>query len=461
MKEYDYVILGGNLCSLVVANELASAGKRIALVAPEKSIGGHFSEYSAFGFDFDLGMVLLEFDSYMEQTSDLSLYNDVTLGRVGAFSDVVEAYLKKHVEYKRVDDIVVSNNGRITADYFISNDLSGLNDLFTSEQQTLIKAQLTDCMLVNEYHPSNKACGSNYNCVSFSASSESNHGAFLHQALFEPLVNKVTNLSSKYLLGKYHRLFWAPIYYPETLLKQFKEGDSGLSPTAFSYPVKGNIATITKALYQQVCDCDGVEIYQDTSSLENKSGNWLVNNEMTAPKLISSLPQNILASLLDIKQRPLVKTSYVLIFMKVEDVCDFNVLFNADNSFLFFRIVNNGRLKGERGSSYLVVEYNYDYVVAQSPDYFEKRAYIKEIERFLSEYSIVESPRITNVDAVYLMNKLAFPTPGNLSSNKYNLSQLSKVRGLSLMGPSLGIGVSSMNNQIVQALKYASSEGLI
>lgn len=458
MNTVDYIILGGNLASLVCAKELGERGKSVALVASPAAIGGHFSENQTLGFGFDLGMVLLEFDSYRDQKSDIALYNENVLGDAGHFSEAVENYVARYVESKRVSGIYVSKNQKLVNDYYISNNLTGLSVLFSSEDKDKIKIELRECVGSTDCHPREKASGEVFDGLSFHECSVKNHGPTLHREIFEPLTRKVTNLVSDELLAKYHRLFWAPIFYPETLLQSLSEKESALKPTEFRYPKKGNIAQLAQGIFRDINKNRNVMVLDSISGLAYEEGSWTDKEGLQSKKIISSLPQSVLAKIVGAQYEEQDKSSYALVFVKVQGSFDFEIIFNADENYKFFRLINSSNLSEKEGSevSFLIIEYNYDYVGGD--EFFDQSLYRQDLSQFFADYGIDRAVKIISDSRVLLKNKLVFPTLNNINVSKSNTEKLGEIDDLVLMGPSLGMGASSMNDQIIQALKFVNSE---
>ena len=279
MKTFDHILLGGNIASLVCARELTKAGCSVALVAPPDSIGGHFSPCDVLGHEYDMGMVLLEFDSYREQVTALSEYDPSILGSVGQFSDQVRNFLEPFFEIRQVKQMGVALRGQLVGDYFIANDLSNLGQVFNANETESIVDELKRCVQRDQYHPSRKSGPGVYDAISFRDASLGNHGMTLHGAMIEPLVKRATNLSSSELTGRYHRLFWAPLYYPETLLARFKEGTT-LRPTEFHHPVGCSVGRLSKMLLSEIESRPGYTAVPTIESLRKSTEGWVVNDQL-------------------------------------------------------------------------------------------------------------------------------------------------------------------------------------
>ncbi|GEM_PF-5317082 len=462
MTACDYIVVGGNISSMICARELAHQGATVVLAATPSSLGGHFSTYHTLDHDFDLGMVLLEFDSYMTQSTELSDFDPEVLGNIGQFTKQVEAYIARHISHRPVADILVARNGRLLSDYFISNDLDDIFMSLRANERARVESELRSCIRENLLHPRCKAESPAYATASYAQCSLANHGQFLHSNFMDPLVHKATNTSSGLLSGQFHRLFWAPLFYPETLLQHLTTGTSPLVPTTFSYPQGSTgVHALTDSILRQMSLEPSLHALDSLDSLSRSGSTWNINDRFSAPALITSLPQAKILRLLDLPYSPLTTGSYALVFIELSGPCDVNVITNADENFIFYRLSNSSRIRSRKGeTSHLVVEYNYDYAISTDRSFFSSKRYVEDILGFLETYDLGTPPSIVRHHLVCLAGSMSFPTMDNVRRSDENRERLREVTGLHPMGSSLGIGSRSLNHQIIQSLHYVESQSL-
>ncbi len=455
MKRVDHILLGGNIASLVCARELLKTGCSVALVAPPGSYGGHFSPHEVLGFEYDMGMVLCEFDSYKSQLTRLSAYDPMVVGSVGQFAAQVSDYLAQYFEFREIKQLNVALRHKVVDDYFISNSFAGLREVFTEQEVKKIKQELSECIASPALHASKKALTKVYDSMDFKTASQANHGALLHQALVEPLVLRATNLDSSLLNARFHRLFWAPLFYPETLLEYFETGQK-LTRTRFHHPVGCSVGRLSRLLIDELTATQGFTAIPALDSLSQGAGNWTVNERLETSNLSSSLPQNVLAGLLDVSNDELQRSSYLLVFLKVEGSIDCEVLFNASDRTSFFRIVNQSRVSGESEKvTHLIVEYNLDHATAVHDDFRPVEDAVRELQQFVEEYSLGRF-KVLDASMLPLKNKIVYPGLANVGIAEKNSRRLDGL-DICLMGPSLGMNGGALNDQIVQALQYVES----
>lgn len=398
-------------------------------------------------------MMLLEFDFYQEPETDLSRYDAGILGHAGKFSGAVEQYLGEYFEWREVRQIQVALDTEIIDDYYIANHLNGLPGLFDEAEKAEIQKELKAGAASEEFHPRVKATSEAYDTVSYAQASMINHGKTLHNMLMEPLVRRVTNLPSEALLARYHRMFWAPLYYPETLLANFT-GEASLSPARFHHPIGVPISRLSKMLYAELAD--GCVLVNELISLKRQGENWLVNDELKSNQVGCSLPQSMLAKLLGLDSAPLNRSSYLLVFLKVEGEIDCEVLFNASNVSSLFRLVNQSRLRGEKESTNcLCVEYNLDLAESVDQKFVDNQRYLEDIRVFIEHFELGEF-RVVDSSVIELRERIVFPEIDNIRLATENSRKLEGQR-LWLMGPSIGMIGSSLNDQVIQAQRLVQT----
>ena len=455
MNRFDHIVLGGNIASLVTARELVRKGASVALFSPPGMVGGHFSSHSALGFEFDLGMTLLELDSYHNQETDLSGYDPSVLGSAGKFTAFVEKVLNEYFEFREVVQIQVATDNGLIDDYYISNELKGIPEVFSDAERKLILDELARCAASEACHPRGKASAAVFDGLNYEQASIENHGELIHRTLIEPLVARATNLQSDRLHARNHRLFWSPLFYPETLLGAFN-GEPTIRATRFHHPVACGVGSLSRQLMAEL-EASGCIVVPELSTLQAKGAGWVVNDSFRSDNLSSSLPQQLLAQLAGIEATPLQKSSYPMVFLKLQGKVDCEVIFNASGAGLFFRLVNQSRLRGDESTTFLTVEYNLDLVCRNNEDFVRDKQYLAEIKAFIEHLSLGECV-VLDSSIVELKNKIVFPDLGNVRLNADN-TELFEGVPIMLMGPSLGMNGGALNDQILQALRHVEMSG--
>lgn len=449
IKHFDHISLGGGLASLVTVYELLKKGIDVALYADERSIGGHFRPYECLGTDFDLGMLLLEFDSYQAQELDTEKYDPSIVSSVGAFSELAKTYLERFFEFTEVERIFVAQDGQLLEDFYISNDLIGLKRYFEKLEPSIL-SELSSRTQNSILHPKNKYQTDQYEQLSYLECSLYNHGSAIHDQIIEPLVAKSCGESSSNLSAAHHRLFWAPLFYPETLVTVFRDQSPPIVKTKFHVPMQGPVGRISDILMEEINQYPNLHRGGSPNNMSKKTGGWIINGESQSTSVSTTLPQDTLGRLTGKQMTSSNKSSYLIAFIELDVAVNFDVLFCADTSFNLFRL-SSCRARGLERS--IVAEYNLDYAGLETLTSAEVS---REISTLLKQYFGMNHVGINDIHLVPLLNKLTFPTFNNLTAAAKNNHQLNELRELTRMGPSLGIHSSSLNAQIVQGLQCAA-----
>ena len=136
----------------------------------------------------------------------------------------------------------------------MQHDLSFLSLLPLSEQQA-ISDEITERIQVSQHHPRDKA----------------NSTYFQETGLRDVYHEIYGPLFSSYLLGnlellagpcgpevasQFHRLLWAPLYYPENIVNYLKNGDSGIPLLDFLVPNNGSVSQLIDDVIEELKNSD-------------------------------------------------------------------------------------------------------------------------------------------------------------------------------------------------------------
>ena len=142
----------------------------------------HFKPVEHFGYKFDRGMILYEFDALREPEKT-------------RFPKIGE-WVKARVDMVEIPTPKMLWNGRLCPDLYIANQLDavpeGLGD---------------DAMAVPGWGDD----------ATLEEVSVIGHGEAFHDTFIEPMCQKITGLDSSRVLARLHRAAWLPLYWPETL----------------------------------------------------------------------------------------------------------------------------------------------------------------------------------------------------------------------------------------------------
>jgi hypothetical protein len=368
---FDFIFAGNYITTLVGALEIAKTGKKVCVVNPVPTWGGHFSKINVNGLNFDPGAVSHEFTTFNDEgIKDPLTYNPARRNDVGRFIKLVEAYTQSHIEVVKMHTPCTVYDQKLYPDLIMINRFEVLQHPGLKER---IKGELSTHALSHqhEWHPIHKKTSNQFYEHNYYEISVATHGATLHSELFEPFFFKMSNLSSTRLLALYHRIAWLPLYYPETILSQFGNNPQVLNETYYCYPKAGHIGVFAETLVQKL-EAAGVTILRDgITSVADTPGKTTIhlknNTQLTAPKVIWSLAHDqLITSATGKEPNQFERWSATLAFITIptkEIIKPFSVLYSPDDKILFYRASNlTNSSQSDEENSRFVVEYNPDYL---------------------------------------------------------------------------------------------------
>ncbi|HMP86604.1 MAG TPA: hypothetical protein PKE63_04960, partial [Lacibacter sp.] len=342
---FDFIIAGNYLTSMIAALELARSGKKVCLLNPTPTWGGHFTKIMVNGHAYDPGAISHEFTAFNETNlRDPLQYTPVMRNDWGRFAGLIEDYTRSHIELVKMQTPQTVYNEHMYDDIIMTNRL----DVLQAPQLKGRIAGETAFILqqeVHPYHARNKKNNPDFLTKSYYEVSLLNHGATLHSGLFEPYFHKMSNLSTTRLIARYHRIGWLPLYYPETIHSQFTDKPQQLSDTHFCYPKAGYIAVFAETLLQRIEEAGVVISREPIEQVKDEPGTTTVytkdGQRYNAPKLIWSLTHDQLISQVT-GQPPHAferwSASLAFLTIPVQQIKkDFSVLWSPDDRTLFYR----------------------------------------------------------------------------------------------------------------------------
>lgn len=463
MTTFDFAVCGNNTGALVSAIELAKKHK-VALINPAPNWGAHFAGISINGQNYDIGMNFFEFTTFHKPSTDLMTYDPAVRNDSARFFAMVEKYVTKRTECVLVDKIEVLSEGTYANDIVMANALDVLQKLPANIVQK-IKAELEEVIAKGNkaLHASQKKLNeelflnTNYYDVSLA-----NHGKTFHDLFVEPYCKKIFNMSSKDCPALLHRIAWAPLFYPETLLKGIN-GKDEMAPTLFHYPKKGYFAAIIEEFMNEIRSNKNITIFTTKiNSLTHRSPFQISfdNETISANKIVWC---NDLLSLLQTAKVPLFdftpqKASVTIAFCNVakENIKrEFSALYISDNSTPIYRVTNQEYSAKNNSSNTikLVLELNHDVLNEAGFDINDK--VLTHINQVLTQNNILKTALTAeNVNIKALKNAVNLPTLYNFNNFQklFNLTQ-NFMPVVELVGPASGFVSTSFNDQVVQGLK--------
>ncbi len=466
-KAHNFIIVGNNVGALVAAESLSTIHK-IALINPTPSWGGHFGGVTMKEEPYDLGMNFFEFTSFNDKSDDILTYDPSLKNDCGRFFHIVEKYVKAFIDVREVSVPQICWKGLFFNDFMISNSFESLYDLPVELKQKIV-AELQEILSKkNPLHASRKKqneglfINNNLKTVSIS-----NHGETFHNEFIEPYCQRILNIRADQIPALFHRIAWAPLIYPETLLKFFERPPEKFPKTRFHYPMAGYFSVLVERLLEKVKRRKNVRIINDkiTRIEENDNFDLTLNDgsRVNADKMIWSMDIAQYVNLKDeVKADLFEKTSIAMVFIslptrEVKRKASMMNLIDASHS--VYRITNQTYNAGQiDGITKMVAEINYDYYLKNNPGKTEEDLSNHAIAVLKSLNLIEREDCIENVSVKILKNALSLPTLSNYNkfSNAFRRVKDANNGNLLLLAQSSGFVSTSLNDQIVQGLKIGA-----
>jgi len=459
----NWVVYGYGLSALVLAERLASSGKKVVLLNPAKTWGGIFGGFKIGDSTFDCGMTNFEFDLYGEPENGIRRYSPGNKIDIGKYVHFVQDYIGRFAELHKVPTPCMIHQEAFTSDIIISNKFDILK-LLPQEEQNRIRAELE--VIVN--HPNKLHPKFKYNKdsllekFSFDVVSKANHGITFHDLFIEPLFQKVLGISTAEVSGIFHRP-WAPLFYPETLLSQFSSSPQNLKPTIFHYPADPNFGAFIGRILAHVQEMPNVQIFNMVKDVNVDSFEKLISTDkgnFNYERLAwgGDLTQLHSADEIPSTVSPGKRASLDIFFLEVDlsgIAKPFSVLIDPEKKSPFYRVTNQTICSGLESEKHkIILECNSKNWDEGNPD----RQLI--FDASLKRYGINPAYVISCVHKNF-SGALAIPSVKNWREfDLLKMATIKKFPDIYLMGLSSGYSSVTLNDHIIQALKIAHLEGV-
>ena len=451
----DVILIGASLSHLVAATNLSGLGKKVTLLTDGGRIGGHFAGFEVEGMSFDVGMVRFEKGGSQQVQDSTSPYNPSIRGDWLRFGDQALSFVREYVEIRRVPCPCDILGGVRVPDYLIANRL----DAFRGLDIELGRDHFSDL------HARFKNSHRSYDSLTYRDAAEFNHGEYIHKKFFKPFIDKVAGAKGDNSQARYHRSFWAPLYYPETL----ESASAGLSTSLEEYPfwesASGFTGDFVSAMVDRISKAKNVVIrdakIQTLSIIQGETRVSLGSNEWyTAPIIGWSLsPQRVHSLLEESKAPPNLSTCPIAVGfalleyrrIKQSNSCTFVL----DSDFYSYRVVDQDDSFGaEREWHRVTIEVSPSKFDASLTEQDISAILINELHRLFEipeEYS--DSVRLLKF--VISKGAINVSSPIEVSAINDYLAELGRnLNSAFLSGPLALYGGNSMSEQIVQGLQF-------
>jgi len=444
--------VGNNLATIIGAYEMAKAGQTVKLFTDGGSLGGFFSGVSIEGYDFDLGMILLEKVDKMD-TQNVSARSSMNSWLTAG--ERVSNWLEDQIDLYKINTPEVYIFGKKYPDYIMSNRL----DLLEKSG-----VELAECLdFDSQYHASNKELGEFFNDLSYADASKRNHGHDFHAKYIEPLIRKVTSVGSETFLARYHRFAWAPLYYPETVNSAILGQKIILKEYEFWTTSSGFIGDLIKNLKIKILMMSNIEIIdKKLTSIKFQNNTLEVDGDIfiTCHKVLFGLGMKRALDLLGSTHSPVVNSDSVNFTIGLALVhrsainYDDKALFIVDGEFGAYRFTNQDAIAGLDPEWHRIsIEANSDILRNKYNNLSLDDAIKMDLTKFMK---IEKASSLRFLKVLNVKNGLPLPSKAFVDNKKFLSNTISSLTmgNAILSGDLVAYGSSSINNQVMQGLNY-------
>jgi predicted NAD/FAD-dependent oxidoreductase len=451
-------LVGNGFSVLAGAVELAGQGQQVTLFTDGKPLGGHFAGIHLEGFDFDIGMVLVEELPATEPGADLRGYDPAVRNDWTRFGDHASAWIRGKVELIKAQTPECLVEGRRVADYLLSNRLDGLKDAPCPPHLSQSDPR----------HATHKCKSGVFDNLTYAEAATWNHGQVWHQRFIEPFVNKVFSVESSDFLARFHRAAWVPLYYPETLRMAASGQPTGLDEYPFWTTPNGFVGQLVKNLRDLLTLLPNVTVIsQPLISISRRYEQWTVatadGQAHRSNHLVVGLTPDRACALLGAPvAAPLPAAAVSLLFatVKAEHIrAKHGCTMIVDKAYSAYRLTDHDAVAGKDPSWHrIVLEASPQGIARLHPGKTLEAALLDELADLLGINVNDEHDKnaIRILRCFTVQNCLPIPTPDHVVQASQTAALLAEAApGAALCGSLLGYGVASLNDQVIQALKFS------
>lgn len=460
MRDFDYIVCGNNMGAMAAALSLAGRHK-VAAVNPSPNWGGVFAGIKIGESRFDAGMAFLEFSSSYPQCDDLASYNPAVYNDSARFLRQIRDFFSRRMDFVETGNLKTYLNGVFYGDIIAADRLEILSS-FSGALKEKIISELEEAAARGRFplHAANKKTRPDlFLAADYRGVSAANHGRTLHKLLFAPLCRKIFNISARETPALFHRAFWCPLYYPETLLAAIRGEKTGLPAAAFHYPKAGYFAKTAETLSAELLRHKNITILQKKPAGLKDSKFPVLHFDggaISAKKIIwcGGLAQLCGLAAAETGRLCPKKSSIVMVFTETDEntAADFSTVFVCDPGECVYRAT---RQNAARGVNKFIFEMNAE--VLEQNGIRKDGEIIAHVRNFAAKAGIFNGGQCT---VRRFKDALTMPTGENYK--KFcALQKTAKLlfNNVEYIGAAAGFACGSFNDQIAAALRLGKTYG--
>ena len=232
----EQIVVGATMAALVAADAIASEGRPVRLLLPERGVGGGFAALRRDGRTLELGVRLLELD-FEDTTAAGPPLEGYVAGTTTArpWARVIGDWVRG-VAGDRLREIgrpAMVLDGRLVDDVLFTVDLSALPATLDGAEREQMLAEVgvalattgEDAGVLAPRHDGRFAR------LTLEAASLANHGPTFHERIIAPLCDKVIAGGARAVSAPLRRKVWAPLFHPRTLAQALAGEPIGFRPS--------------------------------------------------------------------------------------------------------------------------------------------------------------------------------------------------------------------------------------
>ena len=467
MTTHHTVIVGNALAGMIAALELAEQGKQVTLINPGGPLGGYFAGLQIDGVMFDAGLVKFELDGYLHQAkwSELASYDSALRNDVGRFLKIVHEWILKYSPLHQFEIPKMMLEGVVYDDVLLSNAYHSFSQ-FPFAQDCIAELQRSESGVA--IHASQKAKGEAYEALDYATASIANHGKTMHERLIAPYLLKSQGVTADCMLARFHRVAWLPLFYPETLLESYLGRPCRLSPTAFHYPKLSSIGTVVGKVKAEILAHPDIQYLTGTvNQISKVDKGWQMGcagSELTANNLVWTYQPSQLLKCLGL-QPTLVqetKSAIAVAFFRIRKIDIRNVytfLNVVDLNYSLYRITNQSACAEDHGEFMnIAAEFNTEGLCCLYGDLADDKFIIEKLLMELAQMKIIATDAVPKIAQVKRVPS-GFLVPDKQARDAWEQDHRTIIQHypeIALMAMSSGFFATSLNDQVVQGLHYAT-----
>lgn len=446
---YDVIIIGSQPAACVAAEACVQKGMQVYWSKGPKKAGGIFRGIQIENKIWDAGMNLLELSTFSTAypKQDLKTYDAEKRYDAVRFIPELLKFFESKLQLHKVALPQMHMHQQLYPDFLISNQTECIRSIDSEIRHKIIQEliPLTDH---NPLHASLKNTSLDFELLNYQEIAYANHGATFHSLYIQPWLEAICGNVSERIPGRYHRQIWAPLWYPETLIKLMRGEHVEMPETCFHYPLGERFGAWLERLEHSLFHHPKIHIsLEHFEEIHREKEYWTIHrgaDEIEGNYLFYCDDLNPLSATPAHIERG--KIGFIA-FEITHPEFDFSVINFVQAEYGIFRITNQTHLMG-----------NNDPEVHQYMAEFgcDKPAEVEQIIILLTSLGLIRhSDQYRQVQLIPPVPAFPLPTFQNLELFR-NLQQeiLERFPGIQLGGSAGSLTSISLNEQIIQGLSF-------